>query len=249
MMSEAEPPDEHTRQTVFATTHWSVVLKAGENKSPEASAALEELCRVYWFPLYSFVRRKGYDEADAKDLTQGFFARLLSRQDLKAADARKGKFRTFLLTALTYFLANERDFAQAAKRGGGKTFFSLDAVPDEQFHRYEPATDLSPDKLFDLRWATALLEAAIARLRNEMIDDGRAVQFDALKSFLTEEPREGEYDRIAIQLRTRTQGVAVLVHRMRGRYRELVRAEVANTVASPLEVDEEMRHLQAALNY
>jgi RNA polymerase sigma-70 factor (ECF subfamily) len=232
---------------VFATTHWSVVVQAGAGHSSAGSAALEKLCRTYWYPLFAFIRRQGRTEADAKDLTQQFFARLLERQDFQTVDARKGKFRTFLLAALTHFLSNERDFAQAAKRGGGKRIISLDAIPAEQLHRVEPATDLSPDKLFDRRWAITLLEQAVAQLREEAVTAGKAGQFEQLKTFLTNEPQDGEYAAVAEQLGSTNQAIAVAVHRMRQRYRELVRAEVAHTVSSPLEVEEEMRHLFAAL--
>src|SRR5262245_44025139 len=153
---------------IFATTHWSVVLKAGGEDSSEVTAALEKLCRTYWFPLFAFIRRKGYKEEDAKDLTQAFFALLLERKDFQRVNPAKGKFRTFLLTSLTHFLSNERDYLNAAKRGGGRSIISLDAIPPEQLQRYEPAADLSPDKLFDQGWAMSLLEAAVLRLRAEM---------------------------------------------------------------------------------
>ena len=232
----------------FLTTHWSVVLTAGRESSSAGAAALEQLCRTYWFPLFAFLRRKGFGDEDAKDLTQQFFTRLLERNDFRGVEARKGKFRTFLLTSLTHFVSNERDRAQAAKRGGGKIIFSLDAIPPEQFQRVEPASDLSPDKLFDQRWAMTLLDTAVMRLQAEMTDADRAGQFELLKKFLTEEPAEGEYIELAKRLGNSSQAVAVAVHRLRQRYRQLVRAEVANTVSSPTEVEEEMRHLFAALN-
>jgi len=232
----------------FATTHWSVVVQAGGEPSSAAVVALEKLCRTYWFPLYAFLRRKGLAEEDAKDLTQQFFTRLLERNDFRAVDARRGKFRTFLLTALTHFLANERDRARAAKRGGGKIIFSLDAISPEQFQCIEPSSNLSPDKLFDQRWAVKLLEAAMTRLQTEMIAANRPAQFEELKKFLTDEPDEGDYAAVAARLGSTSQAVAVAVHRMRLRYRQLVRSEVANTVSSPAELEEEMYHLRAALN-
>ena len=246
-MREAES-DGVTRTPVFATTHWSVVLQAGDSRSSEGSAALEKLCRTYWFPIYAFVRRKGHAEEDAKDLTQQFFALLLGRKDFQVIDARKGKFRNFLLASLTHFLSNQREHARAAKRGGGKIILSLDAVPPEQFQRFEPAVDLTPDKLFDQRWAMTLLESAVVRLKEEQLRAGRAEQFEVLKGFLTSEPRDGEYGQLAERLGCAGQSVAVAVHRLRQRYRELVRAEVANTVSSPTEVEEEMRDLFLALN-
>ncbi len=233
---------------VFATTHWSVVLQAGESHSAQGSVALEKLCRTYWYPLYAFILRQGRTEADAKDLTQQFFARLLERNDFQAVDARKGKFRTFLLASLTHFLSNQRDYMQAAKRGGGRTMISLDSITEEQWHRLEPATDLSPDKLFDQRWAMTLLEQAVSQLREEMVAASKAEQFEQVKTFLTNEPQEGEYAAVAERLGSTSQSVAVAVHRLRQRYRDLVRVEVAHTVSSPLEVEEEMRHLFAALN-
>ena len=236
-----------TGRPVFATTHWSVVLQTGDGQSPECLAALEKLCRTYWFPLFAFIRRNGYAEEDAKDLTQQFFARLLARRDFQTVDARKGKFRTFLLAALTHFLANERDRAQAAKRGGGRTILSFDEMNAEEFRRYEPASDISPDKLFDRRWAMTLLAQAVNHLQKEMGAVGKLEQFERLKGFLTNDAADGEYAQVAGQLKCAGQTVGVLVHRLRQRYRELVRAEVAHTVSSPTEVDEEMRHLLAAL--
>lgn len=237
----------NSRAQVFATTHWSVVLQAGQEETAAGVAALEKLCRTYWFPLFAFIRRLGYAEADAKDLTQQFFAQLLARRDFQTVDARKGRFRTFLLAALRHFLSNQRDHAQAAKRGGGHVIISLDSLPPEQFQRWEPATDLSPDKVFDQRWAVTVLAEAVQRLHAEMAADGKAAQFELLKAFLTRDPEAGEYTAIAMSLNSCSQTVAVTVHRLRQRYRELVRAEIAGTVSSPLEVEEEMRDLFAAL--
>ncbi len=249
-MSDSRSGDDATlaQSPVFATTHWSVVLQAGEEQSGAGSAALEKLCRLYWFPLYAFIRRLGHGEADAKDLTQEFFARLLERRDFRHMDAQKGKFRTFLLVSLRNFLSNQRDFARAAKRGGGKTIVSLDALPPEQFQHWEPKETLTPDKLFDQRWATTLLTEAVRQLELEMVAAGKGPLFASLKPFLTHEPGAGEYQTVAAQLGTSSQTIAVTVHRLRQRYRELVRAEVAHTVSSPLEVEEEMRHLYAALH-
>lgn len=246
--SGEQRPTSMAGNPAFVTTHWSVVLQAGGETSAAGAAALERLCRTYWYPLFAFLRRKGFGEEDAKDLTQQFFTRLLERNDFRGVAARKGKFRTFLLTGLTHFISNERDRQRAIKRGGGQVTFSLDALPPEQFQRVEPASDLSPAKLFDQRWAMTLLDAAVRRLQAEMTDAGRAGQFEHLKKFLTEEPAEGEYLAVATRLDSTSQAVAVAVHRLRQRYRQLVRAEVANTVSSPTEVEEEMRHLLAALN-
>jgi RNA polymerase sigma-70 factor (ECF subfamily) len=225
-----------------------VVLQAGNGTSPQQSVALEKLCRAYWHPLYAFIRRNGFGEEDAKDLTQQFFARLLERKDFEMVDRSKGKFRTFLLASLTHFLSNERDRARAAKRGGGQTIFSLDEAELEHLNRLEPASELSPDKLFDLRWATTVMENALARLREEMQAAEKAPQFEELKKYLSGEPVEGEYAAVGERLGMTGQAVAVRVHRLRTRYRELVRAEVAETVSSPLELEEEMRHLYVVLN-
>jgi RNA polymerase sigma factor (sigma-70 family) len=232
----------------FNTTHWSVVLMAGKNATPQSAEALEKLCRTYWHPLYLFIRRQGQGPEDAQDLTQEFFSRLLERNDFGMVDPRKGKFRTFLLTSLTHFLSNERDRAQAAKRGGGQKLISLDELKAGEFFQFEPASDLSPDKLFDQRWAMIVLEQALNRLRQETAAEGKGERFERLKPFLTEDPGEGEYAKVAEQLGMTGQAVAVGVHRLRQRYRELVRAEVANTVLGPLEIDEEMKHLLGALN-
>ncbi|MBE0540500.1 MAG: sigma-70 family RNA polymerase sigma factor [Verrucomicrobia bacterium] len=248
-MSNLDPGNSapNSRAQVFATTHWSVVLQAGQEETAAGFAALEKLCRTYWFPLFAFIRRLGYAEADAKDLTQQFFGQLLARRDFQSVDARKGKFRTFLLAALRNFLANQRDHAQAVKRGGGRIIISLDSLAPEEFQRWEPASDLSPDILFDQRWAVTLLAEAVQRLREEMEAHGKSAQFEALKSFLTQDPEAGEYAAVATRLNSSSQTVAVTVHRLRQRYRELVRAEIARTVSSPLEVEEEMRELFAAL--
>jgi len=248
-MSETAPCEgasAHPRQ--FNTTHWSVVLLAGRTASPQSAEALEKLCRTYWRPLYSFICRQGHSPEDAQDLTQKFFARLLEKNDLEKVDPGKGKFRTFLLTALTHFLANERDYARAAKRGGGRTVLSLEELRSEQSHPVEPASELSPDKLFDLRWSMTVLDQALAALEAEMVSGGKGAQFKQIKHFLTAEPGDGEYAAIAASLGASRETVAVAVHRLRRRYHELVRAEVAQTVSTLAELEDEMRHLFEALN-
>jgi RNA polymerase sigma factor (sigma-70 family) len=232
----------------FNTTHWSVVLLAGESHDSHSREALETLCRTYWRPLYVFIRRQGHSEEDARDLTQKFFAVLLERNDLGAMDPHKGKFRTFLLTALTHFLSNERDYARAAKRGGGRELIPLDELESERGAPAAPAPQLSPDRLFDQRWAMTILERALEQLRLEQSQAGKAEQFDQLRGYLTDDPDEGEYAAVATRLGINSQALAVRVHRMRHRFRELVRAEVAQTVASPLELEQEMRHLFEALS-
>lgn len=240
--------DGERSQAVFATTHWTVVLAAGETVSPEAAAALEQLCRVYWYPLYAFVRRRGYSAADAQDLTQAFFARLLERRSLRDVQREGGRFRSFLLTSLNHFLLDEWDKARAAKRGGGRAILSLDEQEADGRYRLEPADGLSADKLFARRWAITVLEAALDKLRAECAADGKTQLFELLHPLLTEAVPDGAYEPLAAQLNLAPGTAAVTLHRLRKRYREFVRAEVANTVATPSEVDEEMRALKAALS-
>ena len=232
----------------FNTTRWSVVLMAGRTLSPESEAALEKLCRAYWQPVCAFARRKGWNEEDAKDLTQQFFASLLQRKDFSGLDRRKGKFRTFLLSAFTHFLANEYDRATAQKRGGGNTILSLDQFAPDELGNACPATDVAPDTIYDMRWAQTILQAALRQLKEEMSQANKQRQFDELKHFLTANAAAGEYALVAHKLGVEAAAAPVMVHRLRHRYRELVRAEVAQTVSSPLELEEEMKYLFAVLN-
>lgn len=238
------PPPEN-RSAVFATTRWTLVLAAGQGDT--AQEALEHLCRTYWFPLYAFIRRRGHDPHAAQDLTQGFFARLLERNDLAGLTREGGKFRSFLLTALNHFLANEHARAQAQKRGGGKQILSLDDDSAEDRYRLDPAHAESPDRIFDRQWALALMENAMARLAQEQSTAGKETSFSALRALLSREPESGEYARLSVLLDSTPGNLAVQVHRLRERFRFLVRAAVADTVDSPLEVETEMRHLLAAL--
>ena len=245
-------PDERTETRApqpgwFATTHWSVVLAAGQVTSPEAEAALENLCRAYWYPLYAYVRRQGHSPHDAQDLTQGFFARLLEKNWVGVADREKGKFRSFLLSVLNHYLGDELDRANAAKRGGGKVLLSLDEQTAESLLSQEPPSYLSPEQEFERRWAAALLQQAMARLRQEFETAGKGQTFDQLKLFLEGEASSGDYAAMAAGLGMSANAIAVSVHRLRQRYRELVRLEVANTVASPNEVEDEMRYLFSVL--
>jgi RNA polymerase sigma factor (sigma-70 family) len=228
---------------IFATTHWSVVLAAKDNSTPAAREALERLCRTYWYPLYSYIRRAGYHADDAQDLTQSFFARLLASNSLASVLPEKGKFRSFLLTALNHSLVDEARRAKAGKRGGGQTLFSLDDDEAESRYQLEPASELTAERIFDQRWAVAVLDHAIARLREEFIAAGKERHFELLREFLSRESSDGAYAGTATQLQTSPGTVAVLVHRLRQRYRELVREEVANTVSAPGEVEEEMQYL------
>jgi RNA polymerase sigma-70 factor (ECF subfamily) len=216
--------------------------------SPQGREALEQLCRGYWFPLYAYVRRRGHDADAAQDLVQGFFARLLERNDLASLTREGGKFRSFLLTALNHFLANEHERAQAQKRGGGRELLSLDDDSAEDRYQREPAHTESPDRLFERQWALALMEDALRRLTEEQAANNRADLFAALRPFLSREPEPCEYATLSDRLGLAPGTLAVQVHRLRERYRQLVRAAVADTVDSPLEIDAEMRHLLAALH-
>jgi RNA polymerase sigma-70 factor (ECF subfamily) len=228
---------------IFATTHWSVVLAAGQGTDAQASEALEKLCCAYWYPLYAYVRRRGYDVQSAEDMVQGFFARLLEKNSLAGLEPLGGKFRSYLLVAMNRFLANEREHAGAAKRGGGRTVVSLDDESAEAEYRLERASDLSPEKLYDQRWALAVMEQAMTRLREEFTAGAMKRQFDRLHPYLSQQAGEGEYAAAAAELDMTPNAVAVAVHRLRQRYRELVRAEIANTVSAASEIDEELRYL------
>jgi RNA polymerase sigma-70 factor (ECF subfamily) len=235
------------RPPVFVTTHWSVVVSARQKDSPESAAALETLCRTYWYPLYAYVRRQGHSPPDAQDLTQEFFARLLQKDYLKAAAREKGRFRTFLIVALKRFLANEWDRLRAQKRGGGQLPLSLDTDLAEERYRIEPASEASADRVFERRWALTLLERTMARLREEFAAAGRAREFDRLKGCLTAERGEISYAETAAALGMSDGAARVAVHRLRKRFREVFREEIAHTVSSPDEIEEEVRYLMSAL--
>ena len=231
---------------LFKTTHWSVVILAGQGTSPQAAESLEKLCRAYWFPLYAYVRRHGHKPEEAQDLTQEFFARLIEKHWVATADQGKGRFRSFLLMALDRFLANEWRSAHAAKRGGGCPVISLDDTAETRY-ALELATDLTPERTYERQWALSLFDQALARLRQEYAAAGKTRQYDALKEFLSNEPGEGDYARVGAHLQMSTGAVAAAVHRLRQHYRSLVREEIAHTVNSPDEVEDEMRSLLAAL--
>jgi len=242
------PPSssEGAGQGVFATTHWSVVLSAQGQESPRSAKALETLCRAYWYPLYAFARRSGHGPAEAEDLTQGFFARLLEKDYLKDAAREKGRFRTFLLVALKRFLANEWDRQHAQKRGGFASIVSIDQEAAESRFQSEPAHHLRPDVLYDRQWATTLLDRAMARLQDEYVATGRAKLHEYLGNCLAKEESALPYAEIAARLNLSEAAVKMAVHRLRSRYREILRAEIAETVASPAEIEEELRHLFSA---
>lgn len=233
----------------FVTTRWSVVLSArGKAESaPEGDQALETLCRNYWPPIYAYVRRQGQSPHDAQDLTQEFFAHLLKSDFLSAVDQAKGRFRSFLLVSIKHFLINEWHKARAVKRGGGQVFIPIDMRAAESTWTLEiPAGD-SADKLFDRRWAITLLERTMDGLRAEYQKEGRLALFDALKETLAGERNSIPYATLAQQLGSTEGAVKVAAHRLRQRYRDFLRAEIADTVASREDVDEELRHLFAAL--
>ena len=240
--------DPETR-AAFVTTRWSLVRAAGASASPESGAALEALCRSYWPPIYAFARRAGHDAEDARDLTQGFFARLVEKKDFGTADPDRGRFRTFLLAAFKHFLAHERDRARALKRGGGQELLPLDfAAEDSQCFTPEPADSRTPERAYDERWAASLLERVLARLREEFALGGRGALFDHFKGFLLGEPPESGYAGVASQLGMTVGAAKMVVSRMRDRYRQLLRSEIAQTVSAPGEIEEELRHLRAVLS-
>ena len=240
------PWGEVAHQSVFATTHWSVVLAAGRSDVPQARDALEKLCQTYWYPLYAYVRRRGYARANAEDLTQAFFAWLLERDWLGVADQQRGRFRSFLLTSISNFLANEWDKARTQKRGGGR-IVSLPFDDAEAGCVREPVDNFTPEQSFEWRWALTLLEQVMNRLSAEFARDGKAELFEALKPCLLGERTAQPYATLASKLAMTEGSVKVAVHRLRQRYRQLLRDEIANTVAGPEEVEEELRYLFAVL--
>jgi RNA polymerase sigma-70 factor (ECF subfamily) len=236
------------QSALFVTTHWSIVLAAGDSVSPEADAALAELCRTYWYPLYAFVRRKGHSPHDAQDLTQSFFARLLEKNYVAQADRERGRFRTYLLAALTHFLADEWDKTRRLKRGGDREIISFDAASAEERYRLEPIDQLDASKLYERRWVTTLFDKVLARLEQEFRDSGKGDLFDGLKSSLLGEDSGSSYLQLGARLNLTESAVKQAVHRMRRRYRELFREEIAQTVSAPREVEDELKHLFAVLS-
>jgi len=241
-----EPRSEGPR--IFATTHWSVVLSAGQDSSEPSHHALDALCHTYWRPVYIYVRRRGYGPDDAQDLTQEFFAQLIAKQHLGLADPNKGRFRSFLLAMLHQFLMREWCRAHRQKRGGHYRFVSLDQQMPEELGRFEPADADTPDKHFQRQWTLTVLKQSMRALENECTASGKASLFHEVKHFLSGE-RDGEsYQDIGQRLSMKENTVRVAVHRLRQRYGELLRAEVAQTVSADEEVDEELRYLLRAVN-
>jgi RNA polymerase sigma factor (sigma-70 family) len=231
----------------FETTHWSLVLAARDRASPRAREALAALCQAYWYPLYAFIRRRGHLADVAEDLTQEFFARFLEPEFLATVERDQGRFRAFLLASCKHFLANQRDHARARKRGGGRRLISIDATEAEGRYRLEPAHHLTPEALFERRWALTLLDQVFEQLRDEFDRAGKRDQFEALKSTLTGDGRSVPYARIAERLDATEGAVQVAAHRLRRRYREALRARIAATIKDPAGIDDEIRDLFAAL--
>ncbi|MBX7246307.1 MAG: RNA polymerase sigma factor [Candidatus Sumerlaeaceae bacterium] len=231
----------------FATTHWSLVVSAGHGNEADSRAALQQLCERYWLPLYSYVRRRGYSPDDAQDLTQEFFMRLLQHNRVRTADQQKGRFRSFLLTSLKNFLSDEWDKAHAVKRGGGVPPLSLEFARGEELYAREPATTSTPESLYERRWALTLLDSVLARLQAEHHRLGKSQLFAALSPCLVGERASQPYAELATRLDMTETAVKSAVHRLRQEYRTLLRREIANTVATPEDVDDELNHLFAVL--
>ncbi len=230
----------------FATTQWTVVLFASRD-GPERAAAMERFCNAYWYPIYAFLRRRGSGPEDARDSTQEFFSRLIEKDWLAGVERRETRFSTLLLTILKRFLANEYERSQRVKRGEGEVPVSLDLVQAEQWFGAEPATDETPERIFERRWAMAVLTTALERLRAELTESGKARQFEVLSPFLSREPEANDYETASLALDLATRSVAVAVHRLRLRYRAVVREEVAAGTSDPTHAEEELHNLSRAL--
>jgi RNA polymerase sigma factor (sigma-70 family) len=229
------------------TTHWSTVMAAGGPESTRSAEAMEKLCRTYWYPLYAYVRRRGFEQHEAEDLTQGFFARLLAGNYVARATPTKGRFRFYLLAALNHFLSDAWDRERRLKRGGGRPTVPIDVQAGESRYQSEPSHDWSPDRLYERRWALALLEQVLTQLGNEYEAAGKGEIFERLEGFITGDPDGLRYEAIARELRMSQGALRVAVHRLRRRYGELFRLEIEQTVSSPEETREEMRNLLAVL--
>jgi RNA polymerase sigma factor (sigma-70 family) len=233
----------------FHTTRWTIVMRAAQSQAPGGESALAQLCRTYWYPLYIFARRRGHSPDDAQDLTQGFFLHLLEHRALAGVDRLKGKFRSFLLASFQNHLSDQADHARRIKRGGGKEFVQLDAEEAEQRYRLEPAEFLTPENIFDARWAMTVLGEVLKQLRQEYVAEGKASTFDALEAFL--DPYNSttlpSYDEVANRLQVTIGAVKTLIHRLRKRYTALLRQEVGRTVSDPAEIDQEIHALCEAL--
>lgn len=243
-MANLGPDSTASGRVQFANTHWSVVLLAGQSGSPLCREALQSLCTSYWSPIYAFLQRQGSAPADAKDLTQEFFATFLEKDYLSSVNPAKGKFRSFLLASLKHFLANTWDRTHAEKRGGKYLFVSLDEQTGEGQYNFEPASKITPEELFDRQWALTVFEQTLKRLRALWEGDGKTARFKELHVYLSSEPTAGAYASVGARLNMSNEAVAAEVHRMRKQFGELLRKEIGRTVSSPIEVEEEMRFLR-----
>lgn len=232
---------------VFATTHWSVVLEAGENKSDGSRAALETLCQNYWRPIYTYIRRRGHPPHEAEDLTQTFLAHFLERKLLSVVDRQRGRFRTFLLHACEYFLAKEWRNATRLKRGGGQQVLSLDLAAAEDWYQNEPADQMTPERLYERQWVLSLLELTMDRLRQEWAAAGKSTQFATLQVFLSGERKSMTCGQAALELGMSEGAVRTAVHRLRQQYAEILRAEVRQTLSREEDLEEELRRLLSVL--
>jgi RNA polymerase sigma factor (sigma-70 family) len=233
----------------FHTTRWTIVMRAAHSQAQGGQSALAELCLLYWYPLYIFARRRGHSPDDAKDLTQGFFLHVVEHRAFTGVDRLKGKFRSFLLASFQNHLSDAGDRARRLKRGGDKEFVQLDAEEDEERYRLEPADFLTPEKIFDARWAMTVLGEGLKQLRHEYATAGKSSTFQALKAFLDPDNSTAlpSYDEVANRLQVTVGGVKTLIHRLRKRYTALLRKEVGRTVSDPTEIDEEIHALCEAL--
>ena len=248
MPSSPEPATPGRDAHAFATTRWSVVLQMRGSPSVDSAKALQELCRAYWYPLYWFVRRRGTAPHDAEDMIQSFFTFLLEKEVFARADRERGRFRTFLLCSLKNFQSNERARQECQKRGGGQKFVSFEELKAESRYELEPSSDLSPERLYDQKWAASLLERVRDSLRHEYAAAGKAAVFEELRALLWGGRGGMNYDTIAQKLGTTEGAIKVAVHRLRSRFKERLRDEVAETVDTPAAIEDELRHLLAALS-
>src|SRR5438876_1389362 len=242
---DATTPGQHG-PAAFTTTHWSVVLEA-QGESPAAQEALEKLCRTYWRPIYSFVRREGFQPAEAEDITQGFFAQLLERRSLSAVRKEKGRLRSYLLGGLKYFLADEQRRAMAIKRGKGQRLVPLEELRADERIEMEPVDPVTPEMIYERRWALTVLERVLSRLKDEYRAVGNAALFDSLKHLLPDEPGAPSQAEIAAQLGMTENAIRQAFYRFRQRYQSLLREEIAHTVATPGDIEDELRHLIAVI--
>jgi RNA polymerase sigma factor (sigma-70 family) len=245
--ADGSPATVAERAGAFPATHWSVVLAARGGQDTQALTALETLCRAYWYPLYAYLRCDGWCEPDAQDLTQGFFEHVLEHQTLDRVAREKGRFRSFLLASLKHYVADQRAHAQRQKRGGGQHHFSLDAVTGEERYRLEPSDSRTPDQLFERRWALELLDRVLVRLRDEYAGPEETALFEALQPFLAAKEGGDTYASLAERLGRSEEAIKKTVQRMRRRYRELFREEIAQTVTTAEEVEDELRYLREVM--